>query len=95
MTPDEADALRVRLTATQSQRLRELGADPLVLDELFPDVQARDAAFKRLEGDLVTGRPAAPAGAARGQASAAARRARERAHRRAHGGRVRARRHAL
>ena len=28
MTPDEADAPRIRLTATQAQRLRELGADP-------------------------------------------------------------------
>ncbi len=53
MTPDEAAALRIRLTATQSQRLRELGADPLVLDELFADAPARDAAFKRLEGELV------------------------------------------
>jgi pyrrolysyl-tRNA synthetase-like protein len=55
VTPDEADALRIRLTTTQSQRLRELGADPLVLDELFTDAPARDAAFKRLEGDLVKG----------------------------------------
>jgi pyrrolysyl-tRNA synthetase-like protein len=53
MTPDEADALRIRLTATQSQRLRELGADPLVLDELFDDVASRDATFKRLENELV------------------------------------------
>ena len=52
MTPDEADVLRIRLTATQSQRLRELGADPLVLDELFADAAARDAAFKALEGEL-------------------------------------------
>ncbi len=55
MTPDEADALRVRLTATQSQRLRELGADPLVLDEAFTDTASRDAAFKRLEVELVRG----------------------------------------
>jgi pyrrolysyl-tRNA synthetase-like protein len=53
VTPDEADALRIRLTATQSQRLRELGADPLVLDALFADPVARDAAFKDLEGELV------------------------------------------
>jgi pyrrolysyl-tRNA synthetase-like protein len=53
MTPDEADALRIRLTATQSQRLRELGADPLVLDDAFTDTAERDAAFKRLETDLV------------------------------------------
>ena len=55
MTPDEADALRIRLTATQSQRLRELGADPLVLDALFDDAASRDAAFKSLENDLVRG----------------------------------------
>jgi phenylalanyl-tRNA synthetase alpha chain len=53
VTPDEAEVLRIRLTATQSQRLRELGADPLVLDELFADAPARDAAFKALEGELV------------------------------------------
>jgi phenylalanyl-tRNA synthetase alpha chain len=53
VTPDEADVLRIRLTATQSQRLRELGGDPLVLDELFADAAARDAAFKALEGELV------------------------------------------
>ncbi|NLE22280.1 MAG: pyrrolysine--tRNA(Pyl) ligase large subunit [Actinobacteria bacterium] len=53
MTSDEADALRIRLTATQSQRLRELGADPLVLDELFSDAAERDAAFKRMENELV------------------------------------------
>jgi len=52
VTPDEAQAIRIRLTATQSQRLRELGADPLVLDEMFVDVGARDAAFKRREDDL-------------------------------------------
>jgi phenylalanyl-tRNA synthetase alpha chain len=57
MTPDEAEALRIRLTATQTQRLRELGADPLVLDDAFADAASRDAAFKRLETDLVrTGR---------------------------------------
>ena len=53
MTPDEADALRIRLTATQSQRLRELGAGPLVLDEHFVDPAARDAAYKREETALV------------------------------------------
>jgi len=53
VTPDEAETIRIRLTATQSQRLRELGADPLVLDELFADAGARDAAFKRREDDLV------------------------------------------
>jgi phenylalanyl-tRNA synthetase alpha chain len=53
VTPDEADAIRIRLTATQSQRLRELGADPLVLDEMFTDAGSRDAAFKHREDDLV------------------------------------------
>jgi pyrrolysyl-tRNA synthetase-like protein len=53
VTPDEAEALRIRLTATQSQRLRELGADPLVLDEAFADTASRDAAFKRVETELV------------------------------------------
>ena len=53
MTPDEAEVLRIRLTATQSQRLRELGADPLVLDEAFADTVSRDAAFKRVETELV------------------------------------------
>ena len=53
MTPDETDAVRIRLTATQSQRLRELGADPLVLDELFADPGSRDAAFTQLENELV------------------------------------------
>lgn len=55
MTPDEADAVRIRLTATQSQRLRELGADPLVLDGLFTNAAERDATFKRLENELVRG----------------------------------------
>jgi pyrrolysyl-tRNA synthetase-like protein len=55
VTPDEADALRIRLTATQSQRLRELGADPLVLDEMFGDAASRDAAFKSMENELVRG----------------------------------------
>ena len=54
MTPHEGDAVHSGLTATQSQRLRELGADPLLLDELFADPGARDAAFKRLENELVT-----------------------------------------
>jgi phenylalanyl-tRNA synthetase alpha chain len=53
VTPDGAGIPRVRLTATQSQRLRELGADPRGLDELFADAPARDAAFKALEGELV------------------------------------------
>ena len=53
MTADETDGLRLRLTATQAQRLRELGADPLVPDGDFADAAARDAAFKRLEDGLV------------------------------------------
>ena len=53
MTPDEAESIRMRLTATQTQRLRELGADPLVMDELFADAKARDAAFKQHEDHLV------------------------------------------
>jgi pyrrolysyl-tRNA synthetase-like protein len=52
VTPDEAAAIRMRLTTTQSQRLRELGADPLELDEVFSDVSTRDAKFKSLENDL-------------------------------------------
>ncbi len=54
MTPNEAGAPGARLTATQSQRLRELGADPKLLDEVFADASARDATFKRRENDLVT-----------------------------------------
>jgi len=54
VTPDEAGALGARLTATQSQRLRELGADAKLLDGVYADPGARDAAFKRLENDLVT-----------------------------------------
>jgi phenylalanyl-tRNA synthetase alpha chain len=53
MTPEEAAALRIRLTTTQAQRLRELGADPLVLDAAFLDARARDATFKQLEDGLV------------------------------------------
>ena len=51
MTADEA--IRVRLTATQAQRLRELGADPRVLDGVFADVATRDATFEQLEDGLV------------------------------------------
>jgi pyrrolysyl-tRNA synthetase-like protein len=51
MTAEEA--IRMRLTATQAQRLRELGADPRVLDRVFADVAARDATFKQLEDGLV------------------------------------------
>jgi phenylalanyl-tRNA synthetase alpha chain len=53
MTADEAEAIRTRLTVTQAQRLRELGADPLALEAAFSDVTARDAAFKQLEDGLV------------------------------------------
>jgi pyrrolysyl-tRNA synthetase-like protein len=53
VTPEEAAALRIRLTTTQAQRLRELGADPLVLDVAFLDARARDATFKQLEDGLV------------------------------------------
>jgi phenylalanyl-tRNA synthetase alpha chain len=57
MTADETGALSVRFTATQAQRLRELGADPLVLDQVFTDVKARDAAFRQLEdGQVHAGR---------------------------------------
>jgi phenylalanyl-tRNA synthetase alpha chain len=51
MTADEV--IRVRLTATQAQRLRELGAVPRVLDGVFADVATRDATFKQLEDGLV------------------------------------------
>ena len=39
-------------TATQAQRLRELGAAAGVVDETFPDAAARNVAFKRLEDEL-------------------------------------------
>lgn len=44
---------RIRLTRTQDQRLRELGADPAVTDRDFSSTAARDTAFKELEDDLV------------------------------------------
>jgi len=53
MSAGEAEALRIRLTTTQAQRLRELGADPLMLAGVFADAPARDAAFKQLESGLV------------------------------------------
>jgi len=53
MTADNAEKTHVRLTATQAQRLRELGADPPVLDMAFADASARDTAFKQLEDGLV------------------------------------------
>lgn len=52
--PDRRDAPGIRLTPTQAQRLRELGADPLVADSLFADAGERDAVFKRLENELVS-----------------------------------------
>jgi len=55
VTAGEAGATSIRLTATQAQRLRELGADALALDDVFADAAARDAAFKRLEDGLVRG----------------------------------------
>ena len=48
-----AEADEIRLTLTQTQRLRELGADPILLDQDFATPAARDAAFKRLEEDFV------------------------------------------
>jgi len=41
-----------QLTATQAQRLRELGAGAGALAGAFPDAAARNAAFKRLEDEL-------------------------------------------
>ena len=41
-------------TATQGQRLRELGAAAGAADETFPDAAARNAAFKRLEDELTS-----------------------------------------
>ncbi len=43
----------VRLTPTQTQRLRELGVDAAQMGEDFPTAAARDAAFKRLEEEHV------------------------------------------
>ncbi len=42
----------VGLTATQAQRLRELGAGGVALAGVYPDAGARNAAFKRLEDEL-------------------------------------------
>jgi phenylalanyl-tRNA synthetase alpha chain len=41
------------LTATQAQRLRELGADPAALIATYTSAEARDAAFTQLEDVLV------------------------------------------
>ena len=43
----------IRLTTTQAQRLRELGADPTRARRPSPTPRARDAAFKQLEDELV------------------------------------------
>jgi len=51
VSPEAADAMG--LTPTQMQRLRELGADPGLVDQTFFSTAARDAAFKRLEEDHV------------------------------------------
>ncbi len=59
-------------TATQAQRLRELGAAAGAVDETFPDAAARNAAFKRLEDELHARRPRAPARAARRRSRAPA-----------------------
>jgi pyrrolysyl-tRNA synthetase-like protein len=45
--------MNMRLTATQAQRLRELGADSHELDSTYADAAARNAAFKRTEDTLV------------------------------------------
>jgi pyrrolysyl-tRNA synthetase-like protein len=42
----------VGLTTTQSQRLRELGCDPLAVGATYADATARDDAFRKLEEDL-------------------------------------------
>ena len=49
MTPP---ALPTTFTATQRQRLHELGAGRAVADESFADAAARDEAFRRLEAEL-------------------------------------------
>ena len=53
MNPPEALPAGVRLTATQAQRLRELGADAPLVGAAYADRAARDAAFKHLEDALV------------------------------------------
>lgn len=46
------DTCGVRLTPTQEQRLRELGAGPSELASTFTDAAGRDAAFKEIEAAL-------------------------------------------
>ena len=53
MTRAPGDDAGVRLTATQLQRLRELGGGGTLPDERFVDAAARDAAFRRAEDELV------------------------------------------
>jgi len=50
---DDTSPGAVRFTATQAQRLRELGAGAPGADEVFADARARDAAFKQREDALV------------------------------------------
>jgi pyrrolysyl-tRNA synthetase-like protein len=50
-SPDTAGG-DIELTPTQSQRLRELGADPSAVTKRYASVEERNAHFKRLEDDL-------------------------------------------
>jgi pyrrolysyl-tRNA synthetase-like protein len=52
MTPDEAPANPVRLTATQAQRLRELGAGAEQIECTFVSPFERNAAYKQTEDGL-------------------------------------------
>jgi pyrrolysyl-tRNA synthetase-like protein len=52
MTPDDACAGPVRLTATQAQRLKELGAGAEQVERTFADAPDRDATFKQTEDGL-------------------------------------------
>ncbi len=52
MSGDQIAPGCVRLTVTQAQRLRELGASPDVIARTFSDAIERDAAFKQSEEDL-------------------------------------------
>ena len=52
MTPEASGPGDVGFTATQAQRLRELGAHAAAQHERFADAAARDTAFKRLEKAL-------------------------------------------